>query len=199
MQSSTVVTSMPVQGGGQMVVPIRNSMNVPTTRALAITQIVIGILSFVFGIGAATGFDRGFFVNKTGPGIWGGIWIFVTGVIGVISTTRPKSSPLNGTHMAFCIVSVMVAFINGVMFAIGLSFYNECQGRKSSYFINDYQYCSENRNSGVAVYACLVLMMIVEFFVALVTVVYTCQSADACCSSSGQGMSFFLRLHASLP
>ena len=73
------------------------------------------------GIGGTAGFSKSYWLTESGGGIWGGAWILVTGIIGVCSSFRPSNGGLNGTHMAFCIVATIVAFLDGIFFAVGLA------------------------------------------------------------------------------
>ncbi|XP_057291362.1 membrane-spanning 4-domains subfamily A member 8-like [Hydractinia symbiolongicarpus] len=189
MHNTTVVTSMPAPAA-PMIIPAapRTTMNVSAIRGLGITQIVIGFLTLALGIGATAGFRKNYWLTDSGAGIWGGLWVLVTGIIGVCSASKPASGGLNGTHMAFCIISTVVAFIDGIIFAVGLGIYNTCYGYYGYYRFDDYYYyrsdrwaCAHHRSSGIGVYASLVTLMAAEFFVALVAAIYCCQATGGCC------------------
>ncbi|XP_057291365.1 membrane-spanning 4-domains subfamily A member 8-like [Hydractinia symbiolongicarpus] len=175
MQNTTVVTSMPMHAA-PMIVPAAPRMNISATRGLGITQIVIGFLTIALGIGATAGFKKDYWLTDSGAGIWGGLWISVTGIIGVYSASNPASAGLNGTHMAFCIISTVVAFVDGIIFAVGLGIYNNCRYRH--YYSYRYS-CDDHRSAGIGVYTSLVTLMAAEFFVAIVAAVYCCQGG--CC------------------
>lgn len=87
---------------------------------LGITQIVFGILTIIFGIVATAGVSE-FWVNQSGSGIWFGIWITFTGVIGVLSARQPTNVGLNGTNMGFNICCTVVSFFVGIFFAVALA------------------------------------------------------------------------------
>ena len=89
--------------------------------SLGITQIVIGSLTLLVGIIAAAIMNH-FWVNRSGAGIWGGLWILVTGVLGVFSASHPSNGCLNGVHMAFNIITTCLSFIDGIMFVVGLGY-----------------------------------------------------------------------------
>ena len=61
-----------------------------------------------------------YWVNNSGTAIIAGIWIIVTGVIGVCSSQQKQNSCLNGTHMAFNIITTIGTFIDGCIFAAAL-------------------------------------------------------------------------------
>ena len=50
-----------------------------TFIGLAITQLVIGSLTLIFGIAAVAALYSNNFARDTGGGIWSGVWITVTG------------------------------------------------------------------------------------------------------------------------
>ena len=84
-----------------------------------ITQIIIGILSIILGI-VIIATTENFWARDIGAAVWAGVWIGVTGILGASSASHPNNSCLNGTHLAFCIVSTIIAFIDGIFFAVAL-------------------------------------------------------------------------------
>ena len=74
----------------------------------------------MLGIIAVTGFHHGFWVNGSGSGIWFGIWILITGIIGVMSAKNPQQTSLNGVNMGFNIVCTVVSFFVGIFYIIAL-------------------------------------------------------------------------------
>lgn len=87
---------------------------------LGVTQVIIGSFTIIFGIIAVAALSYNYWVQKSGGGIWGGLWILVTGIFGVASSYHPQNGTLNGFNMAFNIISTMVAFLDGMFFVIGL-------------------------------------------------------------------------------
>lgn len=87
---------------------------------IGILQVMIGALTLFFGIGATAGFSAQFWLTQIGSGIWGGIWIKVTGIVTMLFSRSPNHSILNVTSLAFCIISTILAFLDGIFFAIGL-------------------------------------------------------------------------------
>ena len=93
-----------------------------TVRGLALTQLIIGISSFILGIVIAIlSMDYSNY-----QGIWGGVWIFVTGIIGIASSRNSNSRCVTGTYMAFSIVSTVVTFASGLLSSLGISYYSSC-------------------------------------------------------------------------
>ncbi|MEO0685361.1 MAG: CD20-like domain-containing protein [Cyanobacteria bacterium J06649_11] len=90
------------------------------SRLKGITQIVFGILALLFGIGTVAGFNNYYWVNRSGSGIWFGIWIIITGIIGVLSAKKPAEISLNGCNMGFNIVCTCVSFFVGIFFLVAL-------------------------------------------------------------------------------
>lgn len=65
-------------------------------------------------------FMRYYWIDRTGSAIEAGVWIIVTGTLGMCSCKQNQNSCLNGTHMAFCIIATVGSFIEGCIFADAL-------------------------------------------------------------------------------
>lgn len=85
-----------------------------------IAQICIGSLTLLLGIIAIAALSYDYWLQRSGGGIWGGLWILVTGIIGLVSSYKTDVGSLNGLNMAFNIIATIVAFLDGIFFAIGL-------------------------------------------------------------------------------
>ena len=81
---------------------------------------MIGFLTLVFGIVTVTVLNKRFWVNESGAGVWFGIGIIITGVIGIASSKKPIATGLNGCNMAFNIVCSSLSVIVEIFFAIGI-------------------------------------------------------------------------------
>ena len=81
---------------------------------------VFGSLAICFGIASTAAFDKKYWITESGAGIWGGVLILVTGIIGFCSGCYPNHGNLNATHMAFNIISTIVAFTDVGIFAAAL-------------------------------------------------------------------------------
>jgi len=162
------------------------SMNIPVIRGLGITQIVIGALNIILGIATAAGMSV-YWVNSSGSGIWFGVWILITGIIGVLSAKQPQNRGLNGTNMGFSIVCTVVSFFVGIFFAVALSYFASCDKYRYYYWSSGrYQNgCYEDKGVGTALYSILLISMIAEFFISMVASIYCCQGG--CCQPTTAG------------
>lgn len=166
-----------------------SGMNIPVIRGLGITQIVIGALNIILGIAVIPALSAGYWVNSSGSGIWFGIWILITGIIGVLSSKSPQNRGLNGTNMGFSIVCTVVSFFVGIFFAVAVAYFAACN-EYNSYNRYDYRYryrngCYGDKGAGTALYALLLISMIAEFFISMVASIYCCQGG--CCQQSTAG------------
>ena len=97
----------------------KSSDSISLFYVLAITQVVIGTLTFLLGI-VVVATMRYYWANNSGTAIVAGIWIIVTGTLGICSCQQNQNSCLNGTHMAFCIIATIGSFIDGCIFAAAI-------------------------------------------------------------------------------
>ena len=145
------------------------------TRGLAIVQLIIGILSFILGIIDLT---AGISDISVCQGIWGGIWIGVTGIIGIISSRNSNNRcNLAGTYMGFSIVSTVVASINFIFSSIDIAISGHCD-----YMWNDYTRCVTAMHAVLGVEIPVLLLMMIEIFTSIVVAVYSCKRGACCCS-----------------
>jgi len=157
--------------------------------ALGITQIVIGAVTFLLGIGVVAALSH-FWVNNSGTAIVAGIWLIVTGIIGVSSAKHPNNGCLNGTNMGFNIIACIGAFLDGCFFSAAISHYNVCNN-DWKYYYSPYStwyggvYCVNELNTARGLYGSLLFLMIAEFFIALIISIYCCQ-ANSCCGGSNR-------------
>ena len=87
-----------------------------TFYVLALTQIVIGALTFSLGIVEVKTMCY-YLADDTGLPIAAGIWIIVTGLLGICSCNKNQNFRLHETHMVFCIMAAGGSFITGCRFA----------------------------------------------------------------------------------
>jgi len=196
MQSVPVMMQRPQQ---------QNKVKVSPTKGLAITQIILGALSVIAGLSMLlldfTTFrglnDNGYFGI---PAMISGIWILVTGIIGVVSSRKPTSNCWNGTHMAFNIVGCFLAFVIVTLLSIAMIVMSGC---KRIYFEYDIQYrpdqvariiCSK-KDGGMALAGFLVFFHVVDFFIALsasiLCCIYSCGGTNGCCAEKQKGYVFY--------
>lgn len=172
-----------VQGGAPIVIPQQQQppQNLSTIKGLAITQLVIGILTGILGIAVIGALNARTWTTSTGAGIWAGGWITITGIIGVCSV-RNTSNNLNGVYMAFSIISTCVAGLAGLFFILAVTFYSILTRCYSDYYWCDYRF----KAAGLGLHVPLLLLMIVEFFISIIAAVYSCQRG--CAGGQGTGV-----------
>ena len=85
-----------------------------TLYVVAVAHIAIGAITMLLGIAAAAEI-RYYWVDTNLLAVAVGIWVIITGTLGVCSCRQNQNSCLNGTHMAFCIIAMVGAFTEGCM------------------------------------------------------------------------------------
>ena len=80
---------------------------------------VFGSAVIVLGI-ASTATSPKYWAGQSGSGIWFGLWILITGIIGFLSARKPFNTSLNGTNMAFNIVSTVVSMVIAIFYSIAI-------------------------------------------------------------------------------
>jgi len=176
-----VIVAQPyiIANGGSII-----TVGVKATRSLGITQIVIGSLTFLFGILNTSLVN--FWVGYVGFAIWGGVWIVVGGILGVASAGKTSSKCLNGSNMAFAIVSTLLMVID-------LAFYGIAVGEMQNYVCDpNYYYpnCYYTTNStGVAIYSCLLVLSVAELGISIAVAILCCKyGCSGCCDGETRGM-----------
>jgi len=184
----------------------QKKMKVKAIRGMAITQIVLGALSVIAGLSMLlldfTNYrgldDNGYFGI---PAMISGIWILVTGIIGLVSSRKPTSNCWNGTHMAFNIVAAFLAFGIVVTLSIAIIDLSSCEYPYDPY--NSYnQYnpsaalttypvrlsrkvCSKYVG-GIILAGFLVFFHFIDFAIALASsilcCIYSCSGTNGCCA-----------------
>jgi len=124
MQQQPVVMSppnqMPMMPNQVVIVPNRFVMpngrryNNHLVMGLGITQLSLGTLVIFVSIIAMIRIDY-YYVPVHLFAISGGIWVIVTGIMGIISSRKPYNGCLGGTYMGFNIVSSFLTFIGVVL------------------------------------------------------------------------------------
>ena len=148
-----------------------------TTRGISIAQFIIGSLSLILGIVIVILGVR----PSIGLGIWGGIWIVVTGIIGIVlSSNSNNGCCFTGTYLAFSIVSTIVASINIILLSILIAVSGHCRMSVSDSWMQDGWKCFINMSRTHGLYIPLLLLMIVEFFTSIVASAYSCKRSTCC-------------------
>lgn len=175
-------------------------MNYFLTRFLAFLQCVVGFLMIVFGIVDKAKNDL--FTSDVTFGIWIGLWVLVTGCIGIAASSRKHPVPeqsLVGTYMAFSIVSAVFAATIIICYSAVLGTEipdkNKCHFYYS-YYSYSYQYrsyqrfysCPSSRVKDIRIGISVVLLLlgIAEFTVAIWSSILLCKACACCYDTSGQ-------------
>ena len=80
----------------------------------AIAQYVIGILSFTFGIfSVVLTADGGSLmsVGNAAPGVWIGVWIITTGVLGSLVAMMRHNDCLFGIYLVFNVIAAFFSLV----------------------------------------------------------------------------------------
>jgi len=164
---------------------------------LGITQILAGAANMMFGlvliiISRKDGFD-----DYGWSGIGGiafGMWITITGCLGVMSSRRPASKCYNGMHLGFSITACIFNLAGITMFAFIFAYLQRCRriyqdyghtGIHSNWYDN---YRCEDRTVSKAIAGCLLILHVIDFFVGLTSAIlcciYSCKAG--CCGDNNQ-------------
>ena len=152
-----------------------------TIRGLALTQVIVGGLAILLGIIIAI------ICNKLDgdilPGIWGGVWICATGIIGIASTKNTSNLCVTATYMAFSIVCTVISFISTISFASAVTHYGTCDRSFLDLRCNSVQV-----TAGLGLFIPSLILMLIEFFVSIVAASYCCKNTNCCrnCSTPQQ-------------
>lgn len=173
-------------------------MNYFLTRLLAFLQCVLGFLMIVFGI--VDKVENDLFTSEATFGIWIGLWVLITGCIGIAASSRKHPVPeqsLVGTFMAFSIVSAVFAAVIIICYSVVLGTEipskNRCNfiysyNRYSSPYYRSYYYsCPTSRVKGMRIGFSVVLLLlgIAEFAVAIWSSILLCKACACCYGTSG--------------
>ena len=82
-------------------------------------QIFIGVFCILLGIVCLIA-TKPYWVRDTGAGIWTGVWILITGALGVGAAVDPTKNGVVGANLAFNIISAVLAILDGIFFAFGV-------------------------------------------------------------------------------
>ncbi|XP_027036111.1 uncharacterized protein LOC113664683 [Pocillopora damicornis] len=145
-------------------------------RYLAITHIIVGVLLFCFGI--ADYVTQHFWTGYVCFGIWIGIWMCITGGLGIPGTQRDPSSSRNvfaSIFMGFSITSAVLGGIIIICYSIAIAIY-------SDYFY----YARYSHNTDMALAVITLILGIVEFAIGIWAAVCCCIMQICCCGAPPQ-------------
>lgn len=155
---------------------VATARNLKISRILAFVHIITGFLLLVLGI-----VDRvhGFFWSGEGCfGIWCGIWMCITGSLGIQGSARERTRYSNGWAGVYMGFSITSAAFGGIIIIA----YSSAIARYSSwYFGNIY-------SSEMALSAIILILGITEFVIGIWAAVMSCLigSCDCCSAQSNQ-------------
>ncbi|XP_048590603.1 uncharacterized protein LOC5514757 [Nematostella vectensis] len=152
-------------------------------RKLGISQMVIGALMVVFGIASVAAVHM-HWTSIVGFGIWIGVWVIVTGVLGFIGA-RDNSTPNNcliGTMLGFAVTSCVLSGIMIICYSIALAEWSKYLDHYyyGSYYYYQNYYSLQSARAGLGIGVMLLLLALAEFFVGLASSIYGCSN---CCTS----------------
>ncbi|CAH3123308.1 unnamed protein product, partial [Porites lobata] len=149
-------------------------------RGLAFTQMIFGSSMIVAGA-----IDH--WSTKAGFGIWVGIWVLISGLLGCIGAkdvTIPNKCMI-GCFMGFSITACIIAGIMFICYCVTLqelSHITHCRADNFWWSLDTYCYSRSERNKasfGLEVGSCQLTFSVVVFFVALASSIYCCKAV--CC------------------
>ncbi|KAL9976303.1 hypothetical protein ACROYT_G013587 [Oculina patagonica] len=154
-----------------------------TARILAIAHIIVGFLVVSFGI--ADRVVEYFWTGNGCHGIWMGVWMCVTGILGIRGTCKEPSVSRNspvGVFMGFSITCAVYGGILTILYSIAIALYqdeNYDSGRKHNRTNSNYE-------AQMAVAAIMLVLGVVEFAIGIWTVVYVrrLMRTKTCCFST---------------
>ncbi|XP_002161904.3 uncharacterized protein LOC100211951 isoform X1 [Hydra vulgaris] len=151
-------------------------------KVLGIIQVIISILSVALGISEVATANTNEWSGNSGAGIWGGIWIGITGILGILLASSKNNNCLNGTHLSFCIITMVVTWINGIIYIAFISYTNNCWSLDT---FSGYRFgCNYKFSAARGISGTLLMLMIIEFAIALTASILSCQTHNSCCGKS---------------
>lgn len=159
-------------------------------RVLGFTHIVIGSLMMVFGIVCIAIVRH--WTSSVGFGIWVGIWVIITGVLGYLGA-RDNNNPnkcLIGCFLGFSVTASVIAGIMFICYCVATAGFADDlrydEYYQTSYYNRYYSRVSRHRATvGAGLASCQLTFAIVEFFVSLASSIYCCNAV--CCGVPAVG------------
>lgn len=151
-------------------------------RVLAITQMVIGALVIIFGILCIITVRH--WTSYVGFGIWTGIWVVITGILGFLGAKHDNSPNkcLIGCFMGFSITACVISGIMFICYGFAVSYFSEKLRMYNMYGNEFYYYSPYRAKVGAGFSSCQLILSIVEFFISLASSISCCSAI--CCGTS---------------
>ncbi|XP_048590600.1 membrane-spanning 4-domains subfamily A member 8 isoform X2 [Nematostella vectensis] len=147
-------------------------------RTLGIAQIVIGSLMAIFGISSVATVSN--WTSIAGFGIWIGIWVVITGVLGYIGA-KDNNTPNNcliGTMIGFAVTACVLSGIMIICYSIAVGQFSY-ELRQSGNYGWGGGYPPDEARAGLGFGIALLILALTEFFISLASSIYGCNSC--CC------------------
>lgn len=159
--------------------------NLGCIKGMAITQLVIGILMTLLGIVTAA-ISPLTYIGAAGAGIGGGVWVTVTGIIGVLSAKDWQNRCMSGAYLALSIICAIGSFGWGILYILAVAWYSVtsyCSYRTSRHGWGLEAYDCGKKDGVLAVHVVLLLLAFTEFVLSIVA------SCFGCCNCGGNSNS----------
>jgi len=106
-----------------VVMPNGKKYNTKLVMSLGITQIILGTLILLIATINISSYNR-YFVGITHlVSIFCGIWLIVTGSLGITSSRKPYNRCISGTNMGFNIAACVISLISVIMSFFRIFYY----------------------------------------------------------------------------
>ncbi|XP_002734635.1 uncharacterized protein LOC100373810 [Saccoglossus kowalevskii] len=161
---------------------IRKGFANKTITSFGISQIVLGSLAIIFCIVTLSVDCHP--VSYVSTGIWTGIFVIVTGILGCVSGYKKN----NCTIIANMVLSIIAAVMAGAallpMSAVGVAVQERCY-----YYYYDYDTCSSGRYAScVASHSINLIVSIIVGVIAILSACFCCRAV--CCKKTQNAMYF---------
>ncbi|XP_057291804.1 uncharacterized protein LOC130614390 [Hydractinia symbiolongicarpus] len=164
------------------------SVNEKALKIIGIIQLLVGIAAVAIGITMST-INTSYWLVNMRSGIWIGVWIIIAGILCISITSSSHNNCLIGTAMFFNIIAIIGAVVDGILFAIALWYFTNCETYSYSYYYYYYyrSYSTACRSvTGAIFFGVLLGLMVLEFFLGLAASIYCC--SGCCGGQSSQGV-----------
>ncbi|XP_002734638.2 uncharacterized protein LOC100374271 [Saccoglossus kowalevskii] len=179
VQQPVGVVQQPVPGVQQT--GVRIGFSHKTITGFGITLILLGTLAIIFG-SVSIGIECIPF-SYVGTGIWTGMFIIVTGILGCVSGCKKNKCTIIANMVLSIIAAVLAIATLLPLSAVGIASEDEC-GYMYQYTSYDYIWtCAYSHyRSCVALYS---MNLIISIVVAIITIISACLCGRAVCCIQG--------------
>ncbi|CAH3154977.1 unnamed protein product, partial [Porites lobata] len=144
-----------------------NTSGLKFARVIAVAHIIVGVFLFVLGLTDRLHGDS--WTGKLGFGIWCGLWMCITGGLGILASKGSASQyALAGTFMGFTITSTV---FGGVVII--------CYG----FFTAFLQLGHHRFNSEIIITLAMMILGIIEFSIGIAGSFSMCSTICNCCGA----------------